>query len=110
MQLTEKQHKILAIIARGNGKDENDKLIPVDLDQLLQRLDYKPSKDSMHFSIRALVRRGLITKGDLQERRGRMRVVFLPSPWVTERFAQSPQSIIATQQSSAVTFGVEELL
>ncbi|UBM12770.1 hypothetical protein [Cupriavidus metallidurans] len=93
MQLTEKQHKILFEIAKGNGKDSDGNLIPVDLDELLQRLDYGPSKDSMHFSIRALVRRGLIVKGDLQHRRGRMRVVYLPSLWVKNRFAQSPQPV-----------------
>lgn len=113
MQLTEKQHKILGEIAKGNGRDADGNLIPIDLDQLLQRLDYAPSKDSMHFSIRALVRRGLVVKGELQERRGRLRVVYIPSAWVVNRFAQKPQMTAAVSMplpAATPTFDLSDLL
>ena len=67
MNLTTKQKAILALIVQANPDG------PIDFDQLIERLPYAPSKDSMHFSIRALVKKGLIEKGALEVRRGRAR-------------------------------------
>jgi DNA-binding PadR family transcriptional regulator len=50
---------------------------PLDLDQLLDTLSWEPSKESLQFTIRALIKRGLIVKSDLELRRGRRRVSFL---------------------------------
>lgn len=66
MNLTSKQKEILALVVAAN-KDGS----PTDFDELIERLPYKPSKDSMHFSIRALAKKGLIEKGPLEPRRGR---------------------------------------
>lgn len=76
--LTNKQYKILTVLCHGNGKDKDGNHIPCDLDELLERVAYKTTKDSMQFSIRALVKRGLITKGK-EYRRGANRVVYIPS-------------------------------
>lgn len=76
---TNKQLEILHVINKGNGIDGDGSLIPVDLDELLDRLSYKPTKQSLQFSIRALVDRKMIEKGERQIRRGRLRVVFLPT-------------------------------
>ena len=76
--VTDKQRKILIVICDGNGKDEQGNFVPVDLDELLDRIAYRTTKSSMQFSIRALLRRGLITK-ELCTRRGARRVCFIPS-------------------------------
>lgn len=76
--LTDKQYKVLTVLCHGNGRDENNKLIPCDLDELLERVAYRTTKESMQFSIRALVSRRLISKGS-EKRRGAQRVVYIPS-------------------------------
>lgn len=75
MRLTQKQKAILALIFV-----KNEDGTPVDFDQLIERLPYCPTKDSMHFSIRALVNKGLVEKGDLEFRRGRSRRLMLITP------------------------------
>jgi hypothetical protein len=48
----------------------------VDLDQLLERLSWKPTKQSLQFTIRALISKGVLMKADPEVRRGRKRVCF----------------------------------
>lgn len=74
MNLTTKQKAILGLIVKANPDG------PIDLDQLIERLPYTTSKDSMHFSIRALVAKGLIEKGGLENRRGRARRLITVTP------------------------------
>lgn len=76
--LTNKQYKILIVLCHGNGKDERGNLIPCDLDELLERIAYDTTKPSMQFSIRALIKRGLLTKGS-ETRRGAKRVTYIPT-------------------------------
>lgn len=76
--LTNKQYKILTVLCHGNGKDDNGVLIPCDLDQLLERVAYDTTKASMQFSIRALIKRGMIKK-DTEARRGAKRVIYIPT-------------------------------
>ena len=71
MYLTDKQIEILTILHKGNNEGE-----PVDLDDLLKKLSYKPSKESMQFSIRALIGKELIEKAGLIKRRNRRRVTY----------------------------------
>lgn len=47
-----------------------------DLDQLLSKLSWNPSKESIQFTVRALVGKGFIEKFGIQTRRGRNRVCF----------------------------------
>lgn len=72
--LSPKQWKIMDVIIQANRDGSW-----VDLDQLLERLDYKPSKQSMQFSIRALIGRGLIEKRPAELRRGAKRRVYAPT-------------------------------
>lgn len=74
MNLTQKQKAILALIVKANPDG------PIDLDQLIERLPYTTSKESMHFSIRALVGKGLIVKGATELRRGRSRRLIEVTP------------------------------
>lgn len=76
--ITDKQYKILTVLCHGNGKDEEGRFIPCDLDELLERIAYDATKASMQFSIRALVKRGFISKS-LEQRRGAKRVTYIPT-------------------------------
>lgn len=92
--LSGKQLEIFKIVVGGNGFLGNANgvqvLIPIDLDELVKRLPYKPSKHSLQFTIRALVAKGMITKGPTENRRGRMGVVYLPTD--AGKFCVSPNS------------------
>lgn len=72
--LSPKQWAIMDVVIRGNLDGSW-----VDLDQLIDRLDYAPSKESMHFSIRALIGRGLVEKKGIEKRRGQGRVMLAPT-------------------------------
>ena len=75
MNLTTKQQEIIKVIGKGN---EDGSI--VDLDQLIERLSYKPSKESIHFSIRALIKHELIEKAGMEKRRGRSRSLIRLKP------------------------------
>lgn len=71
MNLTIKQIALLKVIHSGNADGSN-----VDLDEILERLDYDTTKQSLQFSLRALIARGLLTKAGTEKRRNRVRVTF----------------------------------
>jgi len=68
--LTRKQVTIMQILLKGNEDGSF-----CDLDQLLERVTYKTSKGSIQFSIRALIKHGMIEKKGLDQRRSARRVV-----------------------------------
>lgn len=70
MHLTIKQIELLTTIGKRNPDGG-----ATDLDQLLERLSYKPTKQSIQFSIRALIAHGLIQKDAPEKRRGRTRTL-----------------------------------
>ncbi len=72
MNLTAKQKAILALVVHGNPDGT-----PIDLDQLIDRVPYAPTKEAMQFSVRALINRGLIEKGGTELRRERSRRLIL---------------------------------
>jgi hypothetical protein len=47
-----------------------------DLDQLIAGLSWNPTKESIQFSIRAMIKKCLIEKAGIQARRGRNRICF----------------------------------
>lgn len=78
-RLTKYQLEFLQEVEKGSPEGELPG--PVDFDQLLERLSWKPTKASAHFSVRALIKRGLIKKTEeLMLRRGRQRVGFELTP------------------------------
>lgn len=74
MNVTEKQMQIMNVIVKANEDGSF-----VDMDQLLERIPYETTKDSMQFSLRALISHKLITKGERESRRGRSRVIIKPT-------------------------------
>jgi hypothetical protein len=79
LYLTNKQCQVMAVIVKGNGRDAAGNFIPVDLDELLERIPYETTKASMQFTIRHLVEKGCITKG-VEKRRCYNRAVYIPTP------------------------------
>jgi DNA-binding MarR family transcriptional regulator len=72
MPLTNKQLALINLLAKRNPDGS-----ALDLDQISEGLPYKPSKQSLQFSIRALVTHGLIEKAPSEKRRGRMRCLIV---------------------------------
>lgn len=70
-KLTDKQRSVLDVIKKGNSDGTN-----VDIDQILERIEYTTTKESLQFSLRFLIKRGLIMKVGLQLRRGKNRVIY----------------------------------
>ena len=48
----------------------------IDLDQLIEEVDYEVTKESIQFTIRRMIDHGVIEKADSEKRRGRRRVLF----------------------------------
>ncbi|ELO1949020.1 hypothetical protein QWQ80_004673 [Salmonella enterica] len=63
MTLTDKQKDIIKTINLGHERGHL-----LDLDELLEVLPYKTTKQSMQFSIRALVKKELVEKGMCRQR------------------------------------------
>ena len=74
MRFTEKQCQIMMTLLKGN--DDGTFL---DIDQLLDALPYETTKQSLQFSIRALVKHGMVNKIERQVRRSRNRTVLAPT-------------------------------
>lgn len=74
LNMTPKQIEIMRCILRGNA--EGDFL---DLDELVEALPYVTTKQSLQFSIRALVKHGLVEKKEGEIRRQRRRRVLAPT-------------------------------
>lgn len=90
--LTDKQYRIMSVIVHGDGVDEAGNRIPVDMARLLELLSYRTSRDSMQFSIRALIKNGLLVKSsDL--RRGARRVVYQPTKIGLQLFSREVSSV-----------------
>lgn len=70
MNLTTKQQAVLCVAAKRNADGS-----PTDLDEIIARVSYKPTKAAIQFTIRALVAHGLIEKCGQEVRRDRMRVL-----------------------------------
>ncbi|MEZ2310759.1 hypothetical protein AB6809_29365 [Paraburkholderia sp. RCC_158] len=74
MNLTIKQIEIMKVVVAGAAAGA-----VVDLDQLLERLPYATSKESLQFSLRAIERHQLIDRSVAEHRRGRVRRLIAPT-------------------------------
>lgn len=73
--MTTHQFEVLRAIITGNVTDDPT-LRLLDLDELLDRVTRATSKQSMQFTIRALIHNGMIIKAGQVRRRGRSRVTY----------------------------------
>lgn len=88
-RLTPHMRDILKIVVKGNTDGSF-----CDLDQILGRIIMNRSKQSIQFTIRTLIKKGLIAKKDRQTRRGRSRVIIVATEMGYEMAHQhySPES------------------
>lgn len=77
--MTVKQWAIMKVIVKGNINVHGDRISWCDKRQILERLPYSTTRDSLIFSIRALVSHGLIEKGPRELRGGRVRQPYIPT-------------------------------
>ena len=63
MTLTDKQKDVIKTLNLGYERGHL-----LDLDELLEVLPYKTTKQSIQFSIRALIKKGLVEKGHTRQR------------------------------------------
>ncbi len=71
MRLTERQLELLKVIGAGNPDGT-----VADLDQIIERASYKPTKASIQFSLRALEAHELIERAGTEKRRARQRALW----------------------------------
>jgi hypothetical protein len=91
--VTEHQFEMLQHVAKGgpNGL--------LDFDQLLDLLSWMPTKAASQFTIRALVKKGLMLKGELELRRGRRRVLYSMTP--DGKLALDPRPVPAAEEGES---------
>lgn len=70
MELTPNQSNIMEVLIIRDYPEMTKRM---DLDQLIQRVNYKVTKQAMQFSLRFLLRKGYITKGPMEVRRKKLR-------------------------------------
>lgn len=73
-RITDNMRSILEVVVRAN-KDGSW----VDMDQLIQRVNYHVTKEAIQFTLRNMVKKQLIAKGESTLRRGRKRLVLIPT-------------------------------
>lgn len=124
MNLTTKQAALLQVILAGDKSGDH-----CDIDQILERLPYQTTKQSLQFSLRAMVDKGCIEKAGRVVRRQRQRetykatmtgvAMFNPgfiygipgSPTTGSLVSEMPDDLKAEEVSSEDALkGVEDLL
>lgn len=97
--MTNKQIQVMKVILKGNGADESGNFIPVDIDQLLERIPYETTKASMQFTIRYLIKKGCITK-EHEIRRSYNRAIYIPTEQGKSMMKQEDEHWLAEQARS----------
>ena len=88
MRFTDKQREIMSLLIRANPDGTF-----LDIDQLIESLSYRTSKESLQFSIRTLIKHGMVTKAEREIRRARCRTVLVPTGLGYSAFGAGPRSI-----------------
>jgi hypothetical protein len=89
---SEKHLYVMKVLSLGN-EDKSS----VDLDQILERLDYKTTKQAFQFTLRTMIRHEWAIKLGMEKRRGRNRVLIGLTPLGVQHFESNkvaPTSIM----------------
>ena len=78
--LTAKQRQLLKVIVLGNLDATGARVSDVDYQQMLNRIPYKTSRDSLMCSIAILEKQGWLVKAGKENRDGRMKQTLSPTP------------------------------
>ncbi|EGR3221737.1 hypothetical protein DC904_13645 [Vibrio parahaemolyticus] len=71
MDLTYRMIMILEVVLKRNTDGSL-----VDLDQIIERVDYEVTKPAIQFTLRRMVEHGVIEKFGMEKRRGKSRVIY----------------------------------
>jgi len=106
MFLTEKQIDVLLNIAKKNTDGSL-----VDLDQVLDRINFETSKASIQFCIRSLVSRELIEKAGMEKRRCARRVLLKATELGVAMVGLGPKPTTNTldAENDIIELGFEDL-
>jgi DNA-binding MarR family transcriptional regulator len=106
MLLTQKQLELMRVVIEANADGS-----PTDLDEILERVSYKPTKQSIQFTIRSLIAHGLIEKVGSENRRGRRRVLIRPTD-LGRHFAGPRRafSLVSSETEEEVLSELEDIL
>ena len=96
MGLTTKQRSLMEVIVAGNDDGTN-----VDIDQILERLPYETTKESLQFSLRALVNKGCIQKMPSEIRRTRRRIIYAATAFGNSFFMASHKEVPVGEEIDA---------
>lgn len=77
--LTHKQRQVIKIVIMGNIDVRGNRLSDVDVYQLLNRLEYETSRDSLMCSLAILEKQGWIVKAGKELRAGRKKQTLAPT-------------------------------
>jgi hypothetical protein len=107
MHLTQKQIELLRVIGARNEDGS-----AVDLDQILETLPYKTTKQSLQFSIRALIAHALIQKDAPEKRRGRTRTLIslTKAGEIMNGMPKKTQSFVTDVEDDEVLESLSEVL
>jgi predicted transcriptional regulator len=97
MHLTDHQRDVLEVIFRGNTDGTF-----VDMDQILERVERRTTKQSMQFTLRSLIAKNLIMKHRRERRRLRSRIVYSPT---AESYSTLRAELDKTAEQLAALFG-----
>lgn len=86
----------MTVIVTGNEDGSN-----VDMDQILEALPYETSKESLQFSLRALVNKDCIQKMPTETRRGRARVIYAATEHGNSYFMADHKDVSADAEIDA---------
>ena len=92
-KISEKQRHIIKAVVKGNRAESGEVISWLDIDQLLERIPYTTSKDSMQFSLRHLIKRGFIVNGTPEVRRDRKRRILMPTDKGVKEIEQPKEAV-----------------
>lgn len=92
MRLTAKQRQIMEVVMNETVDCEESKWNDVYL--ICDKVPYEVSKDAMMYSLRYLIRKGLLSKTERIKRRQRLVTVYVPTNLAYDVLTLSPASLI----------------
>lgn len=92
--MTTKQRHLMKIVVLGNLDAAGVRVSNVDYTQVLERLPYDTSRDSLMCSVRILDEQGWLIRGGKELRDGRMKQTLVPSATAIRLLTPAP--VVAT--------------
>lgn len=79
LRMTKKQREIMETVCEGNKNETGATESWCDVDQVIERISWTPTKPAFACSIRYLIKKGLLKRGRREIRRTKRRAVLVPT-------------------------------